>query len=177
MSNQFWVSNGNSPSQGSGSALASSTTMTDISPAPQWTFPYYLYAGQRVRVSAYGRFSNASTPNLTLAVYYGGATSGTLLAGTGTVATASAVTGVPWRLSYNFRVASVGSSGTIVGEGNVDIGTSLTATTGVPIPNTNANPITISTVSLQTLTVAAQWGTNSSSDTITCEDFIVELLN
>lgn len=177
MSNQFWVSNGNSPSQGSGSALASSTTMTDISPAPQWTFPYYLYVGQRVRVTAYGRFSNTATPNLTLAVYYGGASTGTLLAGTGTVATASGITGVPWDISYNFRVGAIGSSGTITGEGTAGIGTSLTAVTRYPIPNTNANPITISTTSLSTLTVAAQWGTNSSSNTITCEDFIVELMN
>lgn len=176
MSRQFWIENGNSPSLGSGSALASSTTLTDISPLPQYTPPQPLYPGQRFQLIAYGRFSNTGTPNLTIAFYWGGAASGTLLAGTAATATASGVTGVQWRASYNFRVASVGTSGTIVGEGSVDLGTSLTATTGIPIPSTNANPVTINT-SLTTITVAAQWGTSSASNTITCEDFIVNILN
>lgn len=176
MSSQFWVSNPNSPSQGSGAALASSTSLTDISPAPQWTLPYYLYAGQRIRLTAYGRFSTTGTPTLLIGFYYGGV-AGTALAATGATTTGSGAASWPWRASYNFRVGAVGSSGSVTGEGSVSLGTSLTAETGIPIPATAANPVTINTTTLQVLTVGAQWGTNSASNTITCEDFIVELLN
>ena len=175
MSSQFWVSNSNSPSQGSGSALASSTSLTDISPAPQYTLPYYLYAGQRIRLTAYGRFSTTATPTLLIGFYYGGV-AGTALAATGAITTGTA-TAWPWRASYNFRVGAVGSSGSVTGEGNVTIGTSLTAETGSPIPASATNPVTIDTTTLKILTVGAQWGSNSSSNTITCEDFIVELMN
>jgi hypothetical protein len=150
--------------------------MTDISPAPQWVFPYYLYAGMRVRVTAYGVFSTAATPNLALAVYYGGAAAGTQLATSGNIVAGTA-TNWPWTLSYSFNVRTIGSSGTIWGQGKLDLGTSLTAFSASALPSTAANPVTISTVSLNSLTIAAQWGTSSSSDTITCEDFIVELLN
>jgi hypothetical protein len=175
MSNQFWVSNGNSPSQGSGTALASSTSLTDISPAPQYTLPYYLYVGQRIRLSAFGRFSTTATPTLLIGFYYGGV-AGTALAASTAVTTGTA-TAWPWRASYNFRIGATGASGTATGEGSVTIGTSLTAETGTPIPATNANPVTINTTTLQVLTCGAQWGSSSASNTITCEDFIVELLN
>src|SRR6185437_431637 len=135
------------PSQGSGAPLASSTSLTDISPAPQWIFPYYLYVGQRVRVTAYGRFSTTGTPTLLIGVYYGGA-AGTALAATGATTTGSGAASWPWRVSYNFRVGAVGSSGTVTGEGSASIGTSLTAETGIPIPSTAANPVTINTTSL-----------------------------
>lgn len=178
MSNQFWVSNANSPSQGAGSALASSTTLTDISPLPQWVFPYYPYAGQRVRVTAYGVFSSGTpSPTLLLAVYFGGAAAGTSLGNCGSVSALIGAANWPWDLSFNFNVRTIGSSGSAWGQGKANIGTSLAAFASYAVPSTAINPVTINTSTLQTLTVAAQWGSASTSNTITCEDLIVELMN
>lgn len=178
MSNQFWISNANSPGQGAGSALASSTTLTDVSPLPQWSFPYYMFAGQRIRVNAYGIFSSGTpSPTLLLAVYYGGASTGTLLGSSGSVSATIGAASWPWDLSFNFNVRTIGSTGTAWGQGKANLGTALTAFATYAVPSSAINPVTINTTALNTLTVAAQWGSSSAGNTITCEDFIVELLN
>ena len=173
---QSWEAVLNVPGLGAGSALASSTSATDISPAPQLTLPAgYLYVGQRLRVVGYGIFSTTSTPNLTLGVYYGGV-AGTLLAGTGTVATGTA-TAWPWRIQCEIYVRSLGSSGTVWCNGIVWLGTSLAAMTPLWIPNSQTQPITVDTTAAKALTVGATWGTSSSSNTITCEDAYVEAIS
>jgi hypothetical protein len=174
---QSWEAVLNVPAEGAGSALANTTTATDISPAPQLTLPAgYMYIGQRIRVIGYGIFSNTGTPNLTLGIYYGGV-AGTLLAGTGAVATASSVTGVPWRIALEIQVKTLGSSGTVWCNGMVTLGTSLTATSLLWIPSSQTQPITVDTTSAKAITVGATWGTASSSNTITCEDFYVEAIS
>ena len=175
---QSWEAVLNVPAEGAGSALANTTTITDISPAPQLTLPAgYLYIGQRIRVVGYGIFSTSGTPNLTLGIYYGGV-AGTLLAGTGTVATASGAASTPWRIQLEIRVVTLGSSGTVWCNG---LCTSPASTLTVPpllwIPNSQTQPITINTTTANALTVGATWGTASSSNTITCEDFYVEAIS
>lgn len=173
---QFWESTLNVPGLGAGTALASSTSATDISAAPQLVLPAnYLYAGQRLRLVGYGIFSTSATPNLTLGGYYGGV-AGTLLAGTGTVATSNNAASFPWRLELDISVRTIGSSGTVWCNGFVMLGT-LTVPTLVWIPNSQTQPITINTTTANAITVGATWGTNSSSNTITCEDAYIEALS
>ena len=94
-----WESLLNSPQPtAAGTALANSTTLTDISVAPQFTLPAnFLQAGSALKFTAYGVFSTTGTPTLLLGVYYGGVV-GTALATTGAIATGSGVTIVPWRI-------------------------------------------------------------------------------
>ena len=71
---QTWVATVNSPGQGPGAAYNTSTSATDVSPAPQFNSQTFgqMYVGQRWRFTAYGIYSNTSTPTLNMGIYYGG---------------------------------------------------------------------------------------------------------
>jgi len=174
---QSWEAVLNVPGEGAGTALASSTTLTDISPAPQLTLPAgYMYICQRLRVIAYGIFSTTGTPTLLIGGYYGGV-AGTALATTGAVTTGSGAANWPWRLQLEIYVRTLGSSGTVWCNGIVFLGTALTTISSLWIPNSQTQPITVDTTAAKALTVGAQWGTNSASNTITCEDMYVEAIS
>jgi hypothetical protein len=174
---QFWRSIlGNPIAVGAGTALASSTTLTDISPAPQVVLPAnYLVLGQRLKVVAYGVFSTSATPTLLLGAFYGGV-AGTVIAQTAANATGSGAASWPWRLELEIRVATLGSSGTFWANGKVDLGSSLTAYTTYALPSSQTMPVTVNTTTANALTVGAQWGTSSASNTITVEDAYFETL-
>jgi hypothetical protein len=168
----------NSPGEGAGAAYNTSTTLTDVSAAPQYMSQTYgaMYVGQRWRLTAHGIFSTTSTPTLLLGFYYGGV-AGTALAATAATTTGSAAAAWPWRLELLMSVRSLGSSGTVWCQGWVDFPTSLTALTRTAIPLTNAQLVTVNTTTNSALTTGAQWGTSSASNTLTCEDMIIEQLN
>lgn len=159
-----------------GSAYNTSVTLTDVSPTPQIVLPANLLdVGQVLRLCAFGVFSTTSAPTLLLGFYYGGV-AGTALATTGAVTTGSGVTNVPFRLEYEGRVRSTGTGGTIMGQGFCDFGTSVSAVTHMPIPVTALSTVTIDTTTAKSLTVGAQWGTSSASNTLTAHHFSVELI-
>lgn len=179
---QSWVSNPNAPGQGAGSALASSTSLTDISAGGASASAFFtqtygpMYVGQRWRLTAHGILSSTGTPTLLLGFYYG-AVAGTALAATAATAVANNAAAQPWRLELLMSVRSLGSSGTVWAQGWVDFPTSLTALTRTAIPVTNAQLVTVNTATNSALTTGAQWGTSSASNTVTCEDFIIEQMN
>lgn len=177
MPNQSWVMNANSPGQGAGAAYASSTAATDVSPAPQYFSQTYgpMYAGQRWRLRAYGIFSNTSTPTLNLGFYYGGV-AGVPLLTTGTVTTTTGASSWWWLIEAMLEVLSLGSSGTISSYGWADFPTSATAVTRQQMSATS-QPATINTTTNSALTAGATWGTNNSSNTLTCKGFSVESMN
>lgn len=158
----------------SGAAYASSTTLTDVSPLPNKTIPAnFLLPGMRIKVRAAVSFSTTATPTLLSGVYYGGV-AGTALAATSAVTTGTA-TGWALTLWYEGTVRTIGASGTIMGYGFVDLGTSLTAYSHRPIPETALATVTIDTTTAKAITLGAQWGTNSASNTLTCVDFAAEI--
>lgn len=155
-----------------GAALANSTTLTDISPTPIVTLgANSLLPGSKLRVTAYGRFSTTGTPTLLLGAYYG-AVAGTALATTGALTTASGVTNLTWKFQVIISVRTIGSSGTAIAIGEAAGITAATATALVPASAPAA--ATIDTTSAKSLTLGAQWGTASASNTITCHSFDVE---
>ena len=159
----------------SGSAYASSTTLTDVSPAPNITIPAnFLQPGMGIKMRAAATFSNTSTPTLLVGFYYGGV-AGTALAASSAITTTTGATNWPITMEYVGRVRTVGSSGTIMGYGYLDIATSLTALTHRPIPETALATVTIDTTANKALTMGAQWGTSSSSNTLTCVHFEVTI--
>lgn len=159
----------------SGGAYASSNTLTDVSPTPNITIPAnFLQPGMLLRVQAAGTFSNTGTPTLLLGVYYG-AVAGTALAATSAITTTTGATNWQWTVEYVGRVRTIGSSGTIMGFGSVDLSTSLTAVTHRPIPETALANVTIDTTTAKALTLGAQWGTNNASNTLTCVHFDVDI--
>lgn len=172
---QKWVFPFDPQHVASGTALASSTTLTDVSPTPNITIPAnFLLPGMMVKLKAFGTFANTSTPTLLLGFYYGGI-AGTALAATSAVTTTTGATNWPFYMEYEGRVRTIGSTGTIMGGGWIDLATSLTALTHRPIPETALATVSIDTTASKALTVGAQWGTSSASNTLTCLNFSVEI--
>lgn len=175
---QFWSALLDSPAYiADGTALASSTTLTDISPVPTLTFPAnYLYAGQVFRVTAAGRVSTTGTPTLNLGIYYG-AVAGTALATTGAITTTSGVTNVTWRLEGTIVIRTVGATGTAFTTGFVHGISGTVGVSVVPMPAATPAAVTIDTTAAKALTIGATWGTNSASNTITQHQWLIEALN
>jgi hypothetical protein len=135
----------------------------------------FLQAGSAMRFTAFGTFSNTATPTLLLGIYYGGV-AGIALAVTGATTTTTGATNWPWRIELTTTVRTTGSAGTAISQGFVDLATSLTAVSRIPIPATALATVAIDTTAAKALTVGAQWGTSSASNTLTLHGFQVESL-
>jgi hypothetical protein len=173
---QYWAMPWPPMHVASGTAYNTSITLTDVSRLPQKGFPAaFLVEGTEIELKAQGFFSTTATPTLLLGFYYGGV-AGVALAASSAITTASGVTGVPWRMEYTGRVRATGATGSILGQGTLYLGTALTAFTVRPIPETLATrTVTIDTTTAKTITVGAQWGTSSASNTLTCEDLSIRV--
>lgn len=174
---QAWVAPLNPQNSGvAGTALASSTTLTDISAAPQYTLPAnfaQLTGSTGLRLTAGGVFSTTGTPTLLLGFYYG-AVAGSALAATEAFTTASGVTNVQWRLEATLSFRTLGSSGTAWTQGWRFFGTAATTGTFGPLPGAAPAAVTVDTTAAKVISVGAQWGTSSASNTITCHSFLIE---
>ena len=186
MASQYWVSllNAAQTNQNTtGAALASSTTLTDISAGANTAGqaltlpPSFLQPGMQLRFRANGIFSTTGTPTLLLGLYYGGV-AGTALAATAATTTASGVANGVWILDATARVATTGTSGTVLTIGSVlGIGAAATTPTLMPATSGSGGSATVNTSTANIVTVGAQWGTNSASNTITCKQLLVLGLN
>lgn len=169
-----WESLLNFPVLGAGTAYNTSVTLTDVTPAPQLILPAnYLAVGSAFRVTAFGTFSNTGTPTLLLGVYYGGV-AGVALGATGATTTTTGATNWPFRIEYTGIVRTTGTTGTIMGQGFVDLATSLTAVTRIPIPATALATVSVDTTTAKAITIGAQWGTSSASNTLTVQGVLIE---
>lgn len=126
-----------------------------------------------MRVYAAGRFSTTGTPTLLVGLYYG-AVAGVAICATSAITTASGVTNLTWEFEASFRVRTVGTSGTALGTGKLY---GVPAATSVNMaPASAPATATIDTTAAKALTIGAQWGTSSASNTITCHHFDVDLV-
>lgn len=162
---------------GDGAAYASSVTLTDVSPTPNITLPANLLeTGSEIEISAMGQFSTTGTPTLLLGFYYGGV-AGVALAASSAITTGTGAAAWPFILRYRGVIRAVGSSGSINGQGELLLGTALTAFTVRPIPEVAASrTVTVDTTAAKAITLGAQWGTSSASNTLTCNDISVRLV-
>jgi hypothetical protein len=164
-----WESLLTNPIGAAGTAYASSNTITDVSPSPGLQLPANLLGVNSViTVESWLSASNTATPTLLLGVYYGGV-AGVALAATSAITTTTAMTAWPWRIRYKGIVRTTGTTGTIIGGGDVWVPTSLTAGAWRPIPETAFAAVTIDTTVAKTVTIGATWGTNSASNTLTVQ--------
>lgn len=176
MARQYWAAPIPSLHVAAGAPYANLNTIADVSPTPNIVLPAnFLDLGSRVRLKAYGTFSNTSTPTLILGFYYGGV-AGVALAATTAITTTTGATNWPWRLELEGHVRSLGTSGTLMCSGKVYIPTSLTAWTLRPIPETALATVTIDTTAAKAITVGATWGTANASNTLTCHEMTCEVL-
>jgi len=143
-----------------------------------------LTPGKRLKLEAEGEFSNTATPTLVLGFALGipGATGslGTpiVLAESNAITTTTGATSWPWRLEYRGIVTANGTAGSITGEGNIELGTSLTAITSQFIPTTLAlRTVAIDTTIMRGIGVVATWGTSSVSNNVRVYMLTAQLLN
>ena len=177
MSRQYWVAPIGPLAVGPDVAQNTFTTLKDISIVPQVTLPANaLEVGSELELQASGEFSTTGAPTLLLGFYYGG-TAGVALAASAAITTGTGAAAWPWVMRWRGVVRSIGTSGTIKGQGILDLGTSLTAFAVSPIPITQAlRTVTIDTTVAKAVTVGAAWGTSSVSNSVTCYDISAKLV-
>ncbi len=180
MARQYWSAPAGPLQFADGTAYNTSTTITDVSPGGT-TSPIVIPAGTLTEgtmmiIRAAWTASNTSTPTLLAGFYYGG-TAGTALAATSAITTTTAMTSWQWYMEYHGVIQSIGSSGKIMGQGQIHVPTSLTAWTIRPIPETAMAQVTIDTSTSKSVTLGLTWGTNSGSNTATAKFMSVELLS
>lgn len=167
-----------------GAALTSSTSLTDISPGGSVAGQAYqinadvLQLGFAYLIKANGIISNTATPTLTFGLYYGGI-AGTALATTGSITTpSSAWSNTTWDAEWLLRVDGVGTSGSIRTIGKLTVLTATPVIYGMPTSSSSGNNVTVNTgASSNILTIGAQWGTSSASNSIQVIQFAPLRLN
>ena len=176
-------------------------TLTDISPAQVIVNPPQLNVGTRVRLTAHGSYIATTTAStLKFGFYMTAASTATVanplvatsavLAESAAVA-AVAVTGIPWLIQYWGIIQKISSpvigltNAVIVGRGTMTLGTSLTAVTLAPIPQTLA-AVTVAqtgtpgfgmvTNIAQLVSVGCTVATNTGLTSVTTDELTCELL-
>lgn len=160
-----------------GAAFGTFTANQDVSPFPR---PIIgggkLHLGSKIEVEAWGEYSTTLTPTLQLGFYYG--TTAVMLAQSAAITTPSGAAAFQWHLKYCGVVVALGATGSIVGHGIVDFGTSLTAMSTTPMPVTAAaRTVAIDTTTAKEIGVAAAYSASSASNTVKTNDLRVMVLN
>jgi hypothetical protein len=170
-----------------GTAANTFTTKRDISPLPIPRIPGgTLYIGDMIKIEAEGEYSCATgvvaTPGLHLCTTYADdATTpvvATDIALASAITTGTSPTAWPWRMEWRGKVTKTGTAGTLVGEGDLEFGTSLTAFTGSPIPITLAlRTVAINTTIDNRIGVSWTWGASAAGNTVTTYSITCQRLN
>lgn len=166
----------------SGAAFDTFTTKKSVDPLPIKVIPAgKLRLGSMIRISARGSYSTTGTPNLTWGLWYG--TRALSITGdialSSVIVTPSGAAAFPWIMEWEGICNAVGTAGTLLGQGTLVQGTSLTATSTFPIPITAAlrTVSSFDTTIERAIGVSATWGTSSASNSITVNDYQVLILN
>jgi len=160
-------------------AIANTTTETAMFAAP--TIPAdYMQDGRLLRIRAFGKLSTTGTPTLKIRARWGAAVSGVLLALSDTLTMGSGVSNAVWELELYIQTRTNGSAGTAIAFGTLRImtgaGTVVQSVFGVAGWQTPATA-TCDFTAATSLTLSAEWGTASSSNTLTGQVVSVEALN
>jgi hypothetical protein len=136
----------------------------------------YLKPGTCIRTEAGGTFTNASTtPTMVLGTYYG-----TTPLAVNVFFTEASVASVqlPWKLRTitTVRAATVPSAVVTITQGELWYGTSLTATTQIPIPGVALATVNVNNSAAAEWSVQATCGTSAAGNTITLHQLNIEEL-
>jgi len=131
----------------------------------------YLQAGKKLRVKASGFYSTLGTPTLQLKVKLGS----TVILDTTAVATPAGAANKQWTIEGIITVRTNGTGGTVIAQGQAILAISTTA--NQPEQMVNTGTIAVDTTTALAVSVTAQWGTASASNTITCTNLSVESMN
>lgn len=132
----------------------------------------YLQTGTAIRTEAWGSFSTTGTPTLVFGVYYGT----TALAVNVALTTASGAVTLPWHLRTITHVRSIQPATSVVTitQGELWYGTTLTATTQIPIPGVALATTNLDNTAAQNWSVKATYSASSASNIVVLHAFTVE---
>jgi len=159
--------------QNSSVTVANTTTETSLlgTGLGSATLPAnFATVGRSIRVRSYGYISNTDTPSATLRIKVG---SVTILTSTETLP--SGLSNALVEFDFTFRFATIGATGTIIGQGSTKI-TPGAFVSSVGRPLVMTEPVTIDTTVGNLLDVTYEWGTASDSNTITMTNATIEVL-
>lgn len=165
-----------------GSAFNTFTTKKSVDPAPVAVIPAgKLRLGSKILIRANGEYSTTGTPTLTWGLWFGTRA----LSITGDIAVSSVITtpsgaaAFPWMIEWEGICNAIGTAGTLLGQGTLVQGTSLTATSTFPMPITQAlrTVSSFDTTIERAIGVSATWGTSNASNSITTYAVTVLILN
>jgi hypothetical protein len=186
---QFWESliDATAPWTAAGTTWSTVTTIGDVSPQPDFTFPAnWWYPGACLRIRANGHMNTSATAtNLTMALYWGATntagvlSSGTVLSTTGAVPmAATAITGAPWLLESYIQCRTVGATGTFATLGFFKmVATGGLTLTDFPMPLNTWAVVTVSTAAATTLALGATISQVTGAPSVTCDHWLLEALN
>jgi hypothetical protein len=167
--------------------FASFAAKQSVSPLPIPQIPAgKLRAGSIVKIEAEGEYSTTATPTLVWGLFLGthdGTSTAapaisTDIALSSVITTPSGAAAFDWRLEWRGRVTKTGSSGTIVGNGTLEQGITLTTRSSFPVPITQAlRTVAINTTIANAIGVSATYSASSASNSITVYDLSVLVLN
>jgi len=161
-----------------GTAVANTTTESIA--FPNLTIPAnFLQDGRTLRLTAFGKLSTTGTPTIIFAIRFGGVT-GTLLATTEAITTASGAANTAWSLDVLIQVRANGATGSLLVMGNTRVNlTASTVTAGVfGVSGFDAPaPVTVDLTADTALSITAKWSAASSSNTLTGLIYTLEALN
>ena len=131
-----------------------------------------LAVGTTIRVTMKGVFGTYSTaPTFTFALTLGGVSVCT----TGAVTSTLSLTSKGWNAEFLVTCRTTGSSGTVFGQGFIFMNTGVVTTCFLPT-NTTATA-TVNTTGALAVDVTCACGTSNGSNTVTCTNATVEILN
>lgn len=156
-------------------AYANSAALTDVSPVPQVVIRAgTLQTGDRIKIRGRGKFSNTGTPTLKLGLYLGGV-AGVDLASTGAITTITAAVNWPFEIEAEIICRGVGTVGAFATTGKVWMpGTLTQAQLPYWLDDVAFATVAGDTTVDKTITLGAQWGAASASNTLTVVQWSVE---
>jgi hypothetical protein len=157
------------------------TTKQDVSPGPVPVIGgAKLRPNSQIHIFAAGDYSTTGTPNLTLGFWVG--TRALAIAADialSSVITTATATAWPWKMKWDGICTSIGVAGSLIGQGELQLGASLTTFNAeVPIPITAAlRTVAIDTTIERAIGVSATWSASSASNQVTVNVHRVLILN
>lgn len=161
-----------------GAALTNTVTATSLLPSgAQFNFPSnYWQIGTRIRVTAAGILSTAASAPGTLTLDF--RVGGTVMASavTGTVVTS--LTNVAWDLHFDLTLQAIGNGtgANFYANGKL-LTTAQSAATPIVLASGTAVTSGFNSTGSNYLDVFGTWSVASASNTITLQQFMVEMLN
>ena len=166
----------------SGGAFDTFTTKKSVDPLPIPVIPAgTLRLGSKILIRANGTYSTTGTPTFVWGFWFGTRA----LSITGDIALSSVITtpsgaaAFPWTMEWEGICNAVGTAGTLLGQGVLHQGTSLTAMSVFPIPITAAlrTVSSFDTTIERAVGVSGTWGTSSGSNSVTVYSSTVVIWN